>query len=101
MRLALGRRGFTLFAKPEANSFVIAGAVSLKPFDQDREKITITWTVFDPSSKKMGDIEQSNVIPKGSLNGQWGGVAKEITVAAAEGLLDLLGKVMSKSAGAR
>jgi len=101
MRLALGRRGFTLFAKPEPNSFVIAGAVALTPFDQEREKITITWTVFDPGGKKMGDIEQSNVIPKGSLNGQWGGVAKEITVAAAEGLLDLLGKVASKAGGAR
>lgn len=97
MRLALGRRGFTLFAKPDNNTFVISGAVTLAPFDAEREKITIVWTVFDPSHKKMGDIEQSNVIPKGSLNGAWGGVAKEITVAAAEGLLNLLGRVYSQS----
>jgi hypothetical protein len=93
MRLALGRRGFVMFAKPDGKSFVIAGKVSLSPLDADREKITITWTVSDPENKKLGDIEQSNIIPKGALNGQWGGVAKEITVAAAEGLLDLLGKV--------
>lgn len=97
MRLALGRRGFTLFAKPDNNTFIIAGTVTLTPFDGERQKITIVWTVFDPDRKKMGDIEQSNVIPKGSLNGQWGGVAKEITVAAAEGLLNLLGTIASKS----
>ncbi len=97
MRLALGRRGFTLFARPDNTTFVISGAVTLAPFDAEREKITIVWTVFDPSHKKMGDIEQSNVIPKGSLNGAWGGVAKEITVAAAEGLLNLLGRVYSQS----
>ncbi len=93
MRLALGRRGFVLFAKPDTKSYIIAGKVSLSPVDQERDKITITWTVSDPDNKKMGDIEQSNVIPKGSLSGEWGGIAKEITVAGAEGLLDLLGRI--------
>lgn len=93
MRLALGRRGFALFAKSDGKSFAISGKVTMTPVDAEREKISVVWTVSDPDNKKLGDIEQSNLIPKGSLAGEWGGVAKEITVAAAEGLLDLLGKI--------
>jgi hypothetical protein len=97
MKRALGRRNFAIVTKPEANSLTVAGKVALKPFNNGRDVITITWTVLDSKNNQVGEIEQSNVIPSGSLNGEWGAVAREITVAAAEGLLDLLEKA-SKAA---
>jgi hypothetical protein len=97
MKRALGRRNFAIITKPEPNSLTVAGKVTLKPFNNGRDVITITWAVLDSKNNQVGEIEQSNVIPSGSLNGEWGAVAREITVAAAEGLLDLLEKA-SKAA---
>ncbi|MDF3073503.1 MAG: hypothetical protein K0S54_1170 [Alphaproteobacteria bacterium] len=97
MKRALGRRNFAIVAKPEPNSLTVRGKVEMKPFNNGREVITITWAVLDSKNNQVGEIEQSNVIPSGSLNGEWGPIAREITVAAAEGLLDLLEKA-SKAA---
>jgi hypothetical protein len=94
MKRALGRRNFAIVTKLGADSLTVRGKVSLKPFNNNRELITITWEVLDPQNKPVGEIEQSNVIPAGSLNGEWGPIAREITVAAAEGLLDLLDKAI-------
>ncbi len=92
MKRALSRRNFAILQRPDANSLTVRGKVEMKPFNAGRELITITWAVLDPQNKQVGEIEQSNVIPGGSLNGEWGPIAREITVAAAEGLLDLLEK---------
>lgn len=97
MKRALGRRNFAIVNKVEANSLTVRGKVELKPFNNGRDVITITWAVLDSKNNLVGEIEQSNVIPSGSLNGEWGPIAREITVAAAEGLLDLLEKA-SKAA---
>ncbi|MGE3907596.1 MAG: hypothetical protein AB7F36_16720, partial [Reyranellaceae bacterium] len=97
MKRALGRRNFAIIAKPVPGSLTVRGKVDLKPFNNGREVITITWAVLDAQNNQVGEIEQSNVIPGGSLNGDWGPVAREITIAAAEGLLDLLDKA-SKAA---
>jgi len=97
MKRALGRRNFAIIAKPVPGSLTVRGKVGLKPFNNGREVITITWAVLDAQNNQVGEIEQSNVIPSGSLNGDWGPVAREITIAAAEGLLDLLDKA-SKAA---
>ena len=92
-----GRRNFAIVPKADAGSLTVRGKVELKPFNNGREVITITWAVLDAQNNQVGEIEQSNVIPGGSLNGEWGPIAREITVAAAEGLLDLLDKA-SKAA---
>ncbi len=97
MKRALQRRDFAIIAKPVPGSLTVRGKVDLKPFNNGREVITITWAVLDAQNNQVGEIEQSNVIPGGSLNGDWGPVAREITIAAAEGLLDLLDKA-SKAA---
>jgi hypothetical protein len=94
MKRALGRRNFAIVNKAEANSLTVRGKVEMKPFNNGREVITITWAVLDAQNNQVGEIEQSNVIPGGSLNGEWGSIAREITVAAAEGLLDLLEKAI-------
>jgi len=97
MKRALGNRSFAVVPKADAGSLTVRGKVELKPFNNGRETITITWAVLDAQNNQVGEIEQSNVIPGGSLNGAWGPIAREITVAAAEGLLDLLDKA-SKAA---
>lgn len=97
MKRALGRRNFVIAQKADANSLTVRGKVEMKPFNNGREVIVITWAVLDAHNNQVGEIEQSNIIPGGSLNGEWGPIAREITVAAAEGLLDLLDKA-SKAA---
>lgn len=94
MKRALGRRDFAIIDKSERDSLTVRGKVEMKPFNNNREVITITWAVLDAQNNQVGEIEQSNVIPAGSLNGEWGPIAREITVAAAEGLLDLLEKAI-------
>ena len=92
MKQALGRRSFAVVTRPDPDSLTVRGKVEMRPFNDGRQVITITWAVLDSRNNQVGEIEQSNVIPAGSLDGAWGPVAREIAIAAAEGLLDLLDK---------
>lgn len=71
-------------------SFVIAGRVELRKLDESAEAITFIWDLMLPSEEILGSVKQENVIPQGSLDGEWGEVAFEVAAAAADGLMSVL-----------
>lgn len=92
MRRAVSQRGFPLTGKVEPRALQVQGTVSLQPLTERQERIVITWSVRDSDNQTIGSIEQSNAIPKGALNGAWGSVARDIALAATEGVVELLNK---------
>ena len=87
----LTQRGFLVVDQPLAGDLVVAGQVDMAPAGERRERITLAWRLLaGPKGEKLGEVQQGNVIPAGSLDGAWGDVAALIAVGAADGILDLL-----------
>ncbi len=87
----LTQRGFLVVEQPIAGDTVAEGLVEVVPAGGNREKVTLTWRLLDgPKGAKLGEVQQANVIPAGSLDGKWGDTAALIAVGAADGILDLL-----------
>ena len=61
------------------------------------ESVTIVWRVRDSRGQEIGTIDQSNRIPAGSLNGNWGDIAYAVADAATVGL----GDVFQQAGGVR
>ncbi len=87
----LTQRGFLVVEQPIQGDSVAEGLVAVTPAGTNREQITLTWQLLDgPQGAKLGEVQQGNVIPAGSLDGKWGDTAALIAVGAADGILDLL-----------
>jgi hypothetical protein len=90
MRRKLLSRGVKLAASPNQGAYTVRGVVSLKEGEGGKESIRIDWQVIDPSGRRLGTVSQQNSIPKGSLNGAWGGMADGAAGAATDGVVKLL-----------
>lgn len=80
-------RGFTVMGTPAAEAYEIQGMVRLFPSGRGEETIRIDWTIFGPEGMRLGNVTQTNVIRKGSLNRHWGAAAEAAASAAAEDIL--------------
>lgn len=92
MRRALGESQVVLVDAPDATTMTVIGSVEISPPTEGKQRIVIRWILKGPGGDQLGDLEQANDIKAGALNGQWGGVAHVIALAASEGLLDLIGR---------
>jgi len=87
----LTQRGFLVVEQPLAGDLVVEGIITVAGAGEGREQITLAWRLLDgPKGSRLGEVQQGNVIPAGSLDGKWGDVAALIAVGAADGILDLL-----------
>ncbi len=75
---------------PSDISFVIAGRVTLTPVDNAADAVSLVWDLMLPSGQVLGSVNQENIIPRGSLDGEWGEIAFEAAAAAADGLMSVL-----------
>jgi hypothetical protein len=83
-------RGFTVTGTPAAQAYEIQGMVRLFPAGRGEETIRIDWTVFGPEGLRLGNVTQTNVIPKGSLNRRWGPAAEAAASAAAQDIMQYI-----------
>jgi len=90
MRRALGEQQVVLVDAPDATTVTVIGSVEISPPAEGAQRIVIRWVVKGPGGEQLGDLEQANTIKAGALNGEWGGVAHVIALAASEGILDLM-----------
>lgn len=75
------------------NVYTVNGAVELADDSAGQQKITIQWTVTDPSGKTLDKaVVQKNVIPQGSLDGAWGEIADMAAKEAARSVAVLVNK---------
>ena len=75
----------------EDGDLLLLGEVEVVPAEPGWEQVTISWWVVNPSDgKDLGQIDQANLLPSGSLDGPWGGLAQGIAQGAADGIVRLL-----------
>jgi len=96
----LGRHGFRVVDGLDGAEVVIAGAVRVTPAGPASEQVTITWSALAPDGASLGTVEQSNRVPKGSLDGNWGVIAIQVVEAAAPGIAQLVEKARPSEAAA-
>lgn len=90
MRRALGESEIVLVDAADGNAVTVIGSVEISAPAEGKQRIVIRWVLKGPGGDQLGDLEQANVIKAGALNGEWGGVAHVIALAASEGILELI-----------
>ena len=76
------------------NDILIVGDLALGPPDRGWQDFRITWFAIQASDgTELGQIDQSNQVPAGSLDGPWGNTAFDIARGAAEGIVELLSRL--------
>ncbi len=90
MRRALGESEIVLVDAPDGNALTVIGSVEISAPAEGKQRIVIRWVLKGPGGEQLGDLEQANIIKAGALNGEWGGVAHVIALAASEGILELI-----------
>lgn len=78
--------------RAEADYLVIC-EVKLDDAGPQRQTVSLNWALQRPDGSKLGDVAQANQVPRGSLDGPWGGVARLAAQGGAEGLRDLLARL--------
>lgn len=72
----------------------VKGVVEMSPPDKKgQQKIRITWIVQRPDGSPVGEAEQENMVPAGSLDGPWGRVASLAAGAATDGIKQIAAKL--------
>lgn len=79
-------------ASAEADNLVLRGTVDVAPMDGGQERVVLTWRVMQ-GDREVGKVDQGNVVPAGSLDGHWGGIAYAAAEGAASGIADLLRQI--------
>jgi hypothetical protein len=79
-------------------AFVLAGRVAIaQPVDR-KQHVKITWELRRPGGEQIGQVNQENDVPAGTLDGAWGDIAYVVAGAASEGIVALIDKVKSAAA---
>lgn len=91
----LRRAGLPVVADPAKAAVRIYGKVEVAPGKGGSDGISIKWTLRDSKDKELGVLTQSNKVPGGSLDSDWGPVAYDITTAMISGVKQVL-QVMDK-----
>lgn len=90
MRKVLSGAGWPVVGKPQADALTLEGRVSLSDKGAGMQTVSIRWLVKAPGGRVLGDVKQSNDVPRGSLDAGWGGAAQAVAEAAATGIFDVV-----------
>jgi hypothetical protein len=90
MRDVLRESGWPVLEGPREDAVVIRGKVTLGAVKGDLQNVKIKWSVATADGQKLGDVDQSNDVPAGSLDSSWGENARYASEAAAEGIFKLI-----------
>ncbi len=92
--LALGRAlraaGLSVALEEDPNAIRIEGQVTLSELNAASTLVKLSWQVAGADGSEIGRIDQSNPVPRGRLDGNWGDVAYGAAAGAAEGIIPLL-----------
>jgi len=95
MRRALIQSGFKSTESLESASFIVLGSVYVADAldSKQQQSITVDWTVLTPDGARVGTVSQSNVVPRGALDGAWVELAQVVAVNGAQGVVSLLTRI--------
>jgi len=83
-------KGFTVTGRPQLGAYEVQGVARLFPAERGKETIRIDWTIFGPEGTRLGNVTQTKVIRKGSLNRHWGAAAEAAATAAVQDMMQYL-----------
>ncbi|WP_374633076.1 hypothetical protein [Ferrovibrio sp.] len=78
--------------RQEADYLVLC-EVKLDDAGPQRQTVSLNWVLQRPDGTRLGDVGQANQVPRGTLDGAWGPVARLAAQGGAEGLRDLLARL--------
>jgi|TARA_B100000530_G_scaffold297870_1_gene217402 hypothetical protein len=93
LETALSQRSIRVSPQQREGSLVVAGAITLELADKNVRKISIDWSLLRPDGSELGRLRQENKIADEELEENWPQVARNIAVATANGLRDLLRRI--------
>jgi len=92
MRQTLTTAGWTVLKSPAKNALTISGRVEMAEVSGNMQMVALKWAVQAPDGGKLGDVNQANNVPAGSLDEGWGEIAGFAVEAAATGIFELINK---------
>ena len=92
MRRTLTTAGWTVLNAPAKNALTISGRVEMAEVSGSTQKVALSWAVQAPDGGKLGNVNQANNVPAGSLDEGWGEIAGFAVEAAATGIFELINK---------
>ena len=92
MRQTLTTAGWTVLNAPAKNALTISGRVEMAEVSGNTQMVALKWVVQAPDGGKLGDVNQANNVPAGSLDAGWGEIAGFAVEAAATGIFELINK---------
>ena len=92
MRQTLTTAGWTVLNAPAKNALTISGRVEMAEVSGNMQMVALNWAVRAPDGGKLGDVNQANNVPAGSLDTGWGEIAGFAVEAAATGIFELINK---------
>lgn len=90
MRKVLKDAGWPVINSKRADALTLQGSAVLDPAVNGQQVVHLVWRVTTPKGKTLGDVNQNNAVPAGSLNAGWGENAGFATQAAATGIFKLI-----------
>ena len=91
LRQALAGAGVAVLgAEDAATAYRLTGKISLLPAGPGHEEVQVSWLVAAADGRELGVVAQANMVPTGSLDGTWDGVASQVVAAAMPAILGLL-----------
>lgn len=96
---ALRRAHVALAEKPaDHETFILAGTVLMSRPESGKQQVKVNWTLLRPDGSQIGEVNQENAVPAGSLDGVWGDVAYAVTSAAVPGITALIERAQAAAA---
>jgi hypothetical protein len=92
MRKVLKEAGWPVLNSPRPDALTIQGQVSVDAASNGQQLVHLAWVVSTPKGAKLGDVNQANPVPAGTLDRGWGENAGFAAQAAASGIFKLIEK---------
>lgn len=91
MRAVLDQSGIPRTDDQDEAALLLAAGVSVEAGDTpNTERVTIDWWLMDSTGAVLGTLNQSNLVPKGALDGRWGTTAYDAAYANVEAVQEML-----------
>ena len=88
LRAALERAGILVVAS--GGDYTVEGRVAVAPGHPGEQVLKVAWSVTRSDAAPLGTIDQEGAVPKGSLDGAWGGLARDIAEGGSVGIVKVI-----------
>lgn len=88
MRGALERSGVLVVG--EGGDYIVEGHAQVTPGRAGEQVLAVSWTLSKAAGASLATVDQKGAVAKGSLDGPWGTLARDVAEGGAAGVLQAL-----------